>query len=1188
MKPRLLALALILLSFNGFTQEWVGLGSMEAHGPKVVMLSSSEEEIRVRFSMEGFYKTAVKTPQGQQFVITVPKMASRLEEAAPDLPLYAIPVLIGDLDEVEVSVEDTRFEELTDTEIAPSKGNLSRETDPDTVPFRYGEAYSMNQFYPKAQAELDAPYILRNFRGQNILVYPFAYNPIAKTLRVYMEITLKLQKISDKGENPKLHRKSNTLKMAPETEAMYTRRFVNFRNNAAKYNFLPDEGEMLVLCPEQYLQAMQPFVDWKNQSGRPTTMVSLAEAGGNNADQLKSFILSHYNNPSKNLTYVLLVGDYADITPKAMNGGRSDIWFGQLEGNDYYPEIFVGRFSVENVADVETHVAKVLYYERDMPAEADWLNKGIGIGSVEGTGSGHNGGESDYQHIDYIRDTLLHYTYAEVSQHYAGVGMGTNAAMLSDNFNTGAGICNYCNHGSITGWYVGSFYNSHVKALTNDYKWPFIWSTACLNGKFDSDCFAEAWMRATNAATGIPTGAIGGMFSWTSQPWQPPMTGQDEMVDVLCEWRNADQYHHTFGGASLNGNMRILDLHPSDQGTTHNTWILFGDPSLMLRTDNPTEINVSCEPGAIFLGQTELNLSVDVDYAVATLSRDGNILCTTPILNGEGTLTFESQQETGTAKLVVTSFNKVTHVQDIEIIPSNGAYLVFDSYKINSMSGQADYGETFSFDLILKNIGNELATDVQVWISSDSPYVTLLDSTATLPNIGPLGQYTIESGFRLRVADLFADGTQALFAIICTDGIHTWNGNFRMTLHSPAIALADFRPESNLSPGESGNLLVSIKNSGSSTAHNVILELYSSSSEIVFGEAMHPIGDIPAGETATVLAAFSTNTGMPIGSCFEIFYRVEADPYRKDGIELLNIGPLKETFESGDFSMFDWETLGGANWEIDSSTSNTGTYSAKSGTISHSNLCTLQVSIDVTSDGIISFYKKTSTEANKDRLTFYIDSQMKGEWSGEVDWSQESFPVTAGRHTFKWFYMKDGSGSYGEDCCWIDDVQFPASNAVAFLDSVEVEVEVVGNRVNLSWEGNDPANSYIICCDGQQLAIQTETSFSETRPDGTYTYSVTVLNGQQMSIPAFVNLQVGLGQVDEKQTFGYLYPNPTDGILHIDLDTPFHFVLYDLMGRQLCSGRNQNTLQLKELPQGVYLMRIVTESGSTVKKVVRQ
>ncbi len=45
--------------------------------------------------------------------------------------------------------------------------------------------------------------------------------------------------------------------------------------------------------------------------------------------------------------------------------------------------------------------------------------------------------------------------------------------------------------------------------------------------------------------------------------------------------------------------------------------------------------------------------------------------------------------------------------------------------------------------------------------------------------------------------------------------------------------------------------------------------------------------------------------------------------------------------------------------------------------------------------------------------------------SGEQDWTQVSFPVTAGRRTFRWEYSKDGSASIGDDTAWIDDIIFP-------------------------------------------------------------------------------------------------------------------------------------------------------------------
>ena len=1182
---------IIFLITNTFAQQWKALNVPVPTGPSIKLLSSTEQETTVEFRLGGFYQESVDTPRGMQYIISVPKMASMLEESAPDLPLYSIPMLIGDRAEMEISIKEAKYQDFEDVEVAPSKGNFSRQINPDEVPFRYGEVYSQNRFFPETQARLDHPYILRDFRGQNILVYPFAYNPVMKTLRVYTQLTLTMRKTGENGSNAKLSRKSGQAKMAPEAEAMYSHRFINYRERATKYNFITDEGEMLVICPSAYLSAMQPFVDWKNQSGRPTTMVSLDAAGGNDIEQIKSFVLSHYNNPTENLCYVLLVGDYNDITPKALTGGRSDIYLGQLEGDDYYPELFVGRFSVESEADVRNQVAKIIYYERDITTEDDWLGKGVGIGSTEGSGSGHNGGESDYIHIEYIRDTLMHYTYSDVSRHYLGVGVGTNVAMLSADFNAGAGICNYCNHGTTTSWYVGGFSNTNVNALVNDYKWPFIWSTACYNGQFNTTCFAEAWMRATNGTTGAPTGAIGGMFSWISQPWQPPMTGQDEMVDILCEWRSADIYHHTFGGASLNGNMKILDMHPNDYGETHNTWILFGDPSLLLRTEKPSELNLIVHPDAIFLGQTQLRLTADVDYAVATLSIDGTVISTAPVINGESTLYFESPLEVGTAKLVVTGFNKVTAVRDIDIIPAAGAYLTYESFAVNDNNGQADYGETVGLDVTVKNIGNQTASNVQVTLSTDSPYVTVVDGTASISSVEPTNDYTILNGFRIAVNETIEDGAQAIFTLTCTDGSRTWTSSFRMTLHAPAFALMEFRPMTTVNSGENGQLILGIKNIGSSDARDVRLQLFSSTSDLDFGQTDQIIDIIAADSVVTVLADFTASDQLANNANVEVQYYLNASGYALSGVELLGIGTVKETFETGDFSAFAWQSIGSSHWHVDSSTSNSGTYSARSGAITHNNLTTLQVEVEVSVAGEISFYKKLSTEASRDNLTFYIDNVAIESWSGEVDWSREAFPVSVGTHKFKWIYMKNGSGSYGDDCCWIDDVQFPSSSVISFMHALQVEAQVNLSQVTLTWPAISNAVNYLISRDGEVVGRQSETNFSEYVALGTYVYSVTAINADhQCTLPAFVEVVVTSVGLDEKVGEIELYPNPVSDLLHIELGQPFNYVVFNVSGQQMMQGESNGKAQMdcSGLPKGVYFLHVATGGQTLVRKVIVQ
>ncbi|MHC4687800.1 MAG: carbohydrate binding domain-containing protein, partial [Planctomycetota bacterium] len=72
--------------------------------------------------------------------------------------------------------------------------------------------------------------------------------------------------------------------------------------------------------------------------------------------------------------------------------------------------------------------------------------------------------------------------------------------------------------------------------------------------------------------------------------------------------------------------------------------------------------------------------------------------------------------------------------------------------------------------------------------------------------------------------------------------------------------------------------------------------------------------------------------------------------------------PPTETFEKGNFSSFDWEFSGDANWLITSDQSNSGTYCARAGSIQDGESSTLRLELDCVS-GNISFYCKVSSES---------------------------------------------------------------------------------------------------------------------------------------------------------------------------------------------------------------------------------
>ena len=685
----LLSLLCSIIFAQQLVPQWTELNSSKPATFSIQLISSSENSIKVNVQVPGFYLNEVTTPRGVAYIVSVPKSVSTAHAGEPNLPMTGIPTMIGDRARMNIRVIDAQYRDFENIEVAPSKGDFSRQIDPATVPYTYGDCYSQDAFFPANNVDLYEPYIIRDFRGQNMAVYPFAYNPVTKTLRVYYDMTVEMYKVDDNGENTIQARKSNTIKMDPDFKSVYQRHFINYEAGMAKYNPVDEEGDLLIICYDNFISAMTDFVNWKKTRGVNTTIVGSSTAG-TTYSAIKTYIQNQYN-ANNNLTHVLLVGDVAQIPGYTYTGGGSDYSgkgdnaYGQIVGNDIYNDLFIGRFSAQNIAQVTTQTQRVITYERDLTSSATWLQNADGISKKEG-GSGHNS-EDDYQHMDNIRTDLLGYGYNTVYQDYSNLsGYTGTAASISSHINSGVGIVNYCNHGNIQLWGVANYSNVQVNALTNENKLPFIWSVACLVGKYDNtettygsgatvgqsnDCFAEAWMHATNSAQTQPTGAVGALMSYISQPWIPPMWAQDECIDILVESYNSN-IKRTWGGASINGIMGIFDHYSTSETSavgTYQAWILYGDPTLMLRTKTPQAMNVT-HNGSISYGTSTYTVNVsNGNGALATITdADHNILGSATVSNGKAIINISNNLVPNTElTLCVFGYNKVTYLGTINV-----------------------------------------------------------------------------------------------------------------------------------------------------------------------------------------------------------------------------------------------------------------------------------------------------------------------------------------------------------------------------------------------------------------------------------------------------------------------------------------------------------------------------------------
>ena len=628
--------------------------------PAVDLISSNLSRTVLEFVGGDFTKSAIKIEGQEYFNLDFQGEPTLLVTGNPKLPKMVRSIIIPDNAKMEINILESEYTEFN-LAIAPSKGSITRNIDPETIPYTFSHVYKTNDFYPQTLVELGDPYIMRDIRGMTVTAYPFRYNPVSNILRVYTKIVVEVIENGTGIHNVKIRQ---TYGISNHFSQLYDEHFINY--DRTRYETVEEYGRMIVIAYGDFLDAVQPYIDWKNQKGIQTDVYDVYELGSNSTG-IKDFIQSEYDS-NTNLCFVQLVGDHAQV-PTIMvsngGGGGSDPSFALLEGNDPYPEIFVGRFSASSLSHVQTQVERSIHYERDIN-EGSWLHKGSGIASNQGPG---DDGEYDQQHSANIREKLLEYTYTEIDEIYDPSGtdqQGINA------INEGRGIINYTGHGSETSWGNGaSLNNNQVNNLTNDFMLPHVISVGCVNGAFENTtCFGETWLRATNNNSGAPTGAVAFYAATVNQYWDEPMRAQDHAVDLLVGHNYSTNApldkKYSIGGLWYNGSCNMMDVYGQSGIDMFLTWIIFGDASLDVRSDTPAPISLS-HSGSLFSDEGAYEVLTDVPNALVALSENGTLLGSgytdefgdvvlvlsfLPDINSELTLT-------------VTGYNRITAIESV-------------------------------------------------------------------------------------------------------------------------------------------------------------------------------------------------------------------------------------------------------------------------------------------------------------------------------------------------------------------------------------------------------------------------------------------------------------------------------------------------------------------------------------------
>ena len=897
-------LACLFFAFNATAQ----IIQVSGKATSFELTVSSDEHIVIQNTLSRFNHFEVNTGQGEFTEFVIPDYGTMMEPGNPKLPVMKKLIEVPYGCEYEISFSSISYEtvKLSDYNISnqlfPFQPTVSKSIDnPEDLPFHYNsEVYTQNEFFGQEPVKVIDLGIIRGVRIARLEIAPFQYNPVTGELNIFSDIECE---ISFKGANIQRTNAEKAKGYSPWFEANYTQ-LIN--HNPSQARELIDDAPVtyIIVSDPMFEDALQPFIEWKTKKG-----FNVVEAYTDNpsvdttTSSIKTYLQNFYNNPPAGYnpqSFVLIVGDVAQIPAFSGTAGNhvTDLYYCEYTG-DIFPECYYGRFSATNLSQLQPQIDKTLEYEQYTFPDASFLDEVV---MVAGADSYHQltwgNGQINYGTTYYFNAAHGLTSHVYLQPEPSG---GNYSANIRQDVSNGVSYANYSAHCSAQGWANPNFSISHISALQNAHKYPLMVGNCCSSVEFQTTCFGEEILRAANKGA---IGYIGGSNStyWDEDFWwgvgyesvatNPTYHSQNlGAYDRNFHDRtgiNTDDWFITQGQMPSAGNLAVTQAGSSLTNYYWEIYHLMGDPSLMVYFSQPPDINVSY-PALMPLGTETFTVNTD-PYAYVAISKDGVLHgAALADASGEAIVQLDPINEPGTADVVVTKQNGKPFIGTVEVSSPGGVFVSFEDVSISDPNGNnnglADYGENLLLNVSLENVGDETASNVSASISTDDAFVEIIASTHSWPEI-PAGQTVLENGaFEVSIAEDIPDLHQINFSLEITDGTNTWNATFKITGHAPDLAMENVTildPGGNnngrLDPGETANFVISIENSGSSGAMNVLGELTTTDSYITINTIDPQVfGNITPGNDASASFEVFVAAATPAGHSAEFQFQYTAD-----------------------------------------------------------------------------------------------------------------------------------------------------------------------------------------------------------------------------------------------------------------------------------------------------------------------
>ncbi|MDY6915557.1 MAG: C25 family cysteine peptidase [Candidatus Cloacimonadota bacterium] len=761
-----------------------------------------------------------------------------------------------------------------------------------------------DRWLPEKVVQISKPFIMRGIRFAQISLAVCQYNPAQQKIRLIKNVDINLQ-IDEKNN-------TNVLKKQMKTNSEIFSKLAT--NHIIGYSKTKSQkrGSYLFICTNNVESHLQELKTWKQQLGYNVKIATISETGSTN-NEIKDYLQNAYDNWENPPENVILFGDVSGnyVVPSFyVEGGSfsdydvSDHVYTLLDGDDFFPDIMIGRVSFHNLMQLLTVVNKIIKYEKEPFTETNWFSKAINVGGISPQNDNYSPAETLWEAgrklLDFNYESVYDFIYP----------YQTSVSELTDNINEGASIINFRGCGSYDQWssYDGFtiFRSEDILQLHNGYKLPLITSISCGGGNFAVEvvpsCFGELWLNAGNPIE--PKGAIG-------------FIGPSE-ADTKTAWNNCNDLGIYQGftqedifscaGLMLRGKMELVYNYPDalEWGGPSNSaqfyffvYNLLGDPGLKINSQLPQDFQLNT-PEIIPANQNFLPISIETeqekaDFTVSITNSDSLIATAKTDIEGNANL----QIPTEITEFIITA-SKFGYVPQItECSRQEEEYLQLIEYSFfSSVTNNSENKLCFS----LKNNNENAITNITIELEDDENYFQIISDPIQIGAIEPNVVYT--DSLYVQTDKLWQEAEEKQLMLQVDSDFSQQEFLVQTTVSSPDLNYISFQSSSEyLQPNSICNINLELENNGSVETAPFVAQLisHSTGSEVLQNTASYS-SILPASssiaEEEFQIQLYDVFPGNTVNFALEIWQTEEIVHQLQFSLPVGMVSPTSPTFSS--------------------------------------------------------------------------------------------------------------------------------------------------------------------------------------------------------------------------------------------------------------------------------------------------